>query len=269
MITNTSIDSSVVCKLCGSTDTVKFGRYRGIPRRWCKTCHHKYADNEAIPNMRTPSNQVASAIEMYYKGRPLKVIPTLIFREYGAYITYTSVFNWISKFSLEAKMTTEQTRINVGDNWLIDETEMQAHTQFVDSRLIDIIDLDTHFLLATCITDSQGPKAVRELLEIARQRAGKPPASLVNTGNNREYNPATQAPPINDFQECWKRMNNSRGRLIRSLKKPETARLILDGWQAQYNYFTPQESLQGLTPAEAAHTDFAPHSWIDMVYRMK
>jgi transposase-like protein len=269
MTTNTSIASSVVCKLCGSTDTVKFGRYRGIPRRWCKTCHHKYADNEAIPYMRTPSNQVASAIEMYFNGRPLKVIPTLIFREYGAYITYTSVFNWISKFSLEAKSSTEQARISVGDTWLVDDTEIRVRAQFETSRLIDIIDLDTHFLLATCITSSKGPKAVRELLETAKQRAGKFPVLLASTGNSHEFTPVAQTPSINNFQKYWKRISYNRMCLIRSLKKPKTARLILDGWQAQYNYFTHQETLQGMTPAAAAQTDFAPQSWIDMAYRIK
>ncbi|HEY81763.1 MAG TPA: IS1 family transposase [Dehalococcoidia bacterium] len=67
------------CKYCGSGHVVKFGTFRGVQRWWCKECQRKFVDNRALPGMKTPKEQVASALNMYYEGMSLNAIR----RHYG------------------------------------------------------------------------------------------------------------------------------------------------------------------------------------------
>lgn len=50
------------CKFCGSKRIVRYGRYRNVQRWWCKDCQRKFVHNEALPKMKTPIIQVASAL---------------------------------------------------------------------------------------------------------------------------------------------------------------------------------------------------------------
>lgn len=56
----------IACKYCGSKNVIKWGTFRGIQRFWCKDCQRKFADNDALPNMQTPIEQIGSAVGMYY-----------------------------------------------------------------------------------------------------------------------------------------------------------------------------------------------------------
>ncbi len=49
------------CKYCDSKQIVRFGHYHGIQRWWCKDCKPKFVNNDALPGMKTPAIQVASA----------------------------------------------------------------------------------------------------------------------------------------------------------------------------------------------------------------
>ena len=90
---------SLTCKLCGSENIIKFGFYHGIQRWWCKDCHHKFADNDAIPGMKTPAQQVASALELYFEGVHLNEIPQILYQAYEIEVSSTSVYNWVVHFS--------------------------------------------------------------------------------------------------------------------------------------------------------------------------
>ncbi len=57
----------------------------------------------------------------------------------------------------------------------------------------------------------------------------------------------------------------ARIKVMRGLKKPETALEILDGWLVHYNFFRPHESLGDTTPAEKAGIKFPFKNWLDVV----
>jgi hypothetical protein len=55
-----------------------------------------------------------------------------------------------------------------------------------------------------------------------------------------------------------------RTKVLRGLKKPETARRFLEGWLIHYNYFRPHGGI-GKTPAEAAGVKFEHKNWLDLI----
>lgn len=64
----------VTCKYCSSRNVIKYGHFRGIQRFFCKDCKRKFADNDALPKMKTPISEVAAALNMYYGGMPIDAI---------------------------------------------------------------------------------------------------------------------------------------------------------------------------------------------------
>jgi len=64
----------VKCKLCGSQNVVKDGVRGGVQYYWCKDCKHKFSGTKAMPGMRVPSQQIATALNLFYEGLSLSEI---------------------------------------------------------------------------------------------------------------------------------------------------------------------------------------------------
>lgn len=282
MLTMNPILNLTACKLCGSHNIVKFGRYRGIQRWWCKTCLHKFADNDAVTCMKTPSTQVASAIEMYFAGVRPGNIPEKLYRHYTAFVTSASIYNWIIHFSKRAISETNKTGVEVGDTWTALESVTRNDIKEINVSLIDIIDTRTLFLLGTKLSYSRSQYDIRLLMESAISRAGKAPEELLTDGWKGYLDGIKSAAGKSGSHirvmtldnawniepgKSWSGITNARTKIIRGLRKKENIQLILDGWLIHYNYFRPHESLEGKTPAEAAGTTFRFHHWLDFVQK--
>ena len=78
------------CKYCGSKGVVKFGKYKGVQLYWCKACQRKFKAEDTLFHMKTPTNQVSSALNAYYEGMSIKAIRrhlqlALIYTTYNNY----------------------------------------------------------------------------------------------------------------------------------------------------------------------------------------
>jgi hypothetical protein len=56
-----------------------------------------------------------------------------------------------------------------------------------------------------------------------------------------------------------------RTKVMRGIKRVDSAKLFAEGWLVHYNFFRPHESLKGKPPAEAAGIDFPFKNWLDVV----
>jgi transposase-like protein len=273
-------NSQLGCKLCGSTNLVKFGRYRGIQRWWCKDCRHKFADNDAVSKMKTPAEEVASAIDMYFAGVPLHNIPKLLFRRYGAFISYTSVYRWIVRFSQLAVEKCEDSQLNVGNTWLIMESSTRNDIKDIKLSFLDIVDASTGFLLATRISYCRSQYDIKALVEQARKKAGKVPSKVLTDGWRGYVNGIRlalggttgeiQVLPFNGTEcpevvKIWQQAAGARSKIITGFKKESTTLIMLNGWYMHYNYFNPNGALAGMTPAAAAGAGYHYRNWLEIV----
>ncbi|MFH1483771.1 MAG: integrase core domain-containing protein, partial [Chloroflexota bacterium] len=71
--------------------------------------------------------------------------------------------------------------------------------------------------------------------------------------------PGTQL--IERFQSTLK----DRTKVMRSMMRRGTAKVIIDGWLAHYNFFRPHSALKGQTPADAAGAVAPFRNWADVV----
>jgi len=74
----------IICKHCGSHNVIRYGTYNGQQRFLCKDCNRKFADNDALPDMQTPIEQVGAAVSMFYEGQSLNSITRLLTQIYGS-----------------------------------------------------------------------------------------------------------------------------------------------------------------------------------------
>lgn len=271
-------NNEVVCKYCGSSATVKFGKYKGIQRYFCKICKRKFVDNGAITKMKTPASQIASAMGMYYGGMPLDSIQRQFIQDHKNNMSESNFWNWVKRFTTEAIEQSKDFKPEVGDTWVADETYLKLGKK--DIYFWDIIDSKTRYLLATHVSTTRTSKDARELMELAKQRAGKTPRMVITdklrayiSGIEDVFGADTrhkQGGPfdiesntnlIERFHETLK----MRTRVFKKFRNIEDIRLLTDGWLIYYNFFKQNEGVGDIPPAQALSQTVPFKDWNDVV----
>ncbi len=271
----------VTCKYCGGHNVIKYGTFRGRQRFWCKDCKRKFADNDALPEMQTPADQIGTAIGMYYEGQSLNSVCRLLTLIYSSYPSDSTIYRWLVKFTKQAVKEARDYKPDVGDIWIADETALnigRSHRVW----FWDIIDTRTRFLLASHISRTRSTKDAQKLMELASERAGKIPKTIITDklsayldGIELTFGADTkhiQSKPFTvenntNLIERFHGTLKDRTKIMRGLKDIRSARIIADGWLLHYNFLRPHESLNGKTPAEVAGVKYPYRNWKDIVAR--
>ncbi len=275
------------CKLCGSNQIVRYGRYSDIQRWFCKSCKRKFVENDAPHRMRTPSVQIASALSMFYEGMSFNTIRRHINQTFLNFPSNSSVFNWVIKYTkvaVEANKAGGMQRVKIIDKlghgpfWIANVTPFQIEGGNI--WVWDIIDYWNRFLVVSGISLSRTEQDVKTIMEVAANKIGEPPGLVITSklsvfregidlafGSYTHHLQATSSKvqpylnTIDRFHGVLKTRNN----IIKSLKRRKTSELIIDGWLVHYNFFRPHESLRYSTPAAMAGIDFPYRNWLDVV----
>ncbi len=267
----------IVCKHCGGHNVTRYGTYHGHQRFWCKDCKRKFADNDALPEMQTPVDQIGSAVSMFYEGQSLNSISRLQTQIYGSYPSDSTVYRWVSRFTKRAVKDLKAYKPDVGSIWVADETVLD-----IDGRKIwfwDMIDAKTRFLVASHISPTRTTKDAQELMRKAYERTGKIPRVIYTDklssyldGIELTFGADTkhrQGSPfdVENNTNLIERMHGtikSRTKVMRGLHTLESAKLFMGGWLAHYNFFRPHMSLKDRTPAQEAGINFPFRNWKDL-----
>ena len=265
----------VSCKHCGSEGVVKFGTYKGVQRYWCKVCKRKFKADDTQFHMKTPTNQVSSALNSYYEGMSIKAIRRHLQQEHAHAPSTATIYEWIQKYTQYAVDSAKDYHPKVGNTWIADETVLNIDGQ--DVWMWDIIDEKTRYLLATRISQSHTTRDAQLLIDRAIKRAGLSPKVVVTDALNSyldvsygkdaehrlgsPFSVQSSTSLIERFHSTFK----SRTKVMRGLKNIETAIDFTDGWLVHYNYLRPHESLNDKTPAEVAGIDYAYKNWADII----
>lgn len=251
------------CKYCGSRNVIKYGTFEGIQRYWCKDCRRKFANPDALPEMRTPIRQVAAAVGMYYGGMPLDSIQRQLQQDYGVYYSEMGIYNWVVRFSREARNRAELFRPKLGDTWVADETCLKVGGKNV--WFWDIIDTESRFLIASHLSTSRTTKDAALLMRKAYLRAGKAPERIITDkaqvyldGIELVFGADTKhvrSKPFIDIDstniiERFHGTLKDRTDVVRGFKNMDTARLLTDAWLVHYNFFKEHEALGNVPPAQ-------------------
>ena len=267
----------ITCKHCGSKNVVKYGKEGDMQHYLCYDCGRTFAGNNALPGMRFPPDQIASAVNLFYDGLSIDKIRRQLDSIYHVYPSDSTVYGWVVRFTKAAVDDARVSKVQVGDLWIADETVLDIGGRNV--WFFDIIDDKTRFLLASRLTESRTTRDAQMLMDRARKQAGKSPKTVitdklasyldVNYGKGAEHE---QGGPFSldsntNLIERFHGTLKSRTKIMRGLKGLETAHDFASGWLIHYNYFRPHESLDNKTPGSVAKADFPCKCWKDVVMK--
>lgn len=268
---------NVKCKHCQSDNVIKWGKYKDEQRYYCHNCQRKFKADDCLLNMKTPANQVSSALNMYYEGMSIKAIRRNLQQEHGNMPSTATIYGWIQKYTQYAKDSIRQYKPQphkVGNTWIADETVIEIDGENV--WLWDIIDDKTRYILATKLTQTRTSRDAQALMDKAKLAAGKEPKKVITDhlhayidvyyGKDADH---IRSKPfaVEDNTQKIERFHSTlktRTKVMRGLKNIESAIDFIDGWLVHYNYLRPHSSLNDKTPAESAGADFPYKNWADI-----
>lgn len=275
--------TAVECKFCGDWESVvHYGKTRkGTQRYLCRKCGRTFLDNKAPESMRYSSDVVASALNQFYESASLSKIQRQLQLTYGVQPDYSTIYRWIVRYSKKAAKALNDVPVKASSTWVADETVIKLKERGGSKQWFwDIIDDKTRFLLASHMSESRGTKDAQILMERAAKRAKKVPRSVITDklaayldgielafGADTKHIAAKRltAQPGTQLIERFHGTLKERTKVMRSMMRRRTAKTIIDGWLAHYNFFRPHQALGGKTPAEAAGADVPFKSWRDIV----
>lgn len=266
------------CKYCGSQNLWLYGKYKEQQLFYCRDCKRKFTGNSALPKMRSAVTCVGDALHSYFSGMSLNEVKQNLEQQYNESPSVSTIYRWLDRFIKEAKHKVRDTKPNVGDTWIADETVIK-----IDRKkywLFDCIDAKTRFLLASHLSPNRGTREARALMDKAAERADKTPKVVMTDklaayldgielaygadAEHRQGSPfdvQTNTNLIERFQGTLK----DRTKVLRGLKKVDTAKRFIEGFLIHYNYFRPHISLKGKTPARKAGIVLSTNDWLDVV----
>ncbi|MBN1643419.1 MAG: IS1 family transposase [Dehalococcoidales bacterium] len=249
----------VKCKYCGALETVKYGTFEGMQRHFCKICRRKFADNDALPGMKTPVWVISSVLHYYYEGMSIGAIQKQINQEHGAYYAESSIYNWVMRFSKQAIERAESFHPQAGDSWLVCEAIL-----VIGQRQLwacDIFDIESKYLLASRLCESGITNEISGLLEITYRRAGKLPGQVITATPIDTY-----AKDIPHTAKYFRNILKKRNRIISNkFKSTATIQMLMDAWRIHYN-FIAGDNRTPIPPAQKM--GMAPfQDWFNLIIR--
>jgi putative transposase len=266
------------CKYCGSKNLWLYGKYKGKQLFFCRDCKRKFTGNFALPKMRSAVTRVGDALHSYFSGMSLNEVKQNMEQQYNDSPSVSTIYRWLDRFIKQARDKVKDITPNVGDTWIADETVIKINRK--KYWLFDCIDSKIRFILASHLSPNRGTREARALMEKAAERANKAPKVVMTDklaayldgielafgadSEHRQGSPfdvQTNTNLIERFQGTLK----DHTKVLRGLKKPETAKKFIEGWLIHYNYFRPHISLKGKTPARKAGVILSTNDWLDVV----
>jgi len=275
------------CKFCDSNNTIKYGKCKDKQWYFCKECNRKFLNNGNFVRMRTKSQIIVTALDMYFEGLSVRKIQRQISKLFQVYVSQVTIWKWVIKFSGLVKTFIDELKPRLSEQWHVDETMIRCEGEY--KWFWQIIDKKTKFLVATLLSENRTIKESMELFKQSKERSLIKPKTIVTDGlwayeeSIRKVFLTWRVPHTTHLRSVGIRTretNNAIERLhgtlkdrlkpMRGLKKTYSANAILNGWFVYYNFLRPHETLNGITPAEASgiKLNFSnENGWLDLIDR--
>ncbi|MCJ7572098.1 MAG: IS6 family transposase [Candidatus Thermoplasmatota archaeon] len=285
----TTTERIVACRFCGSTDLSKYGTYKDNQYYICNVCGRKSAETNAYPRMKYPKDLIVSALTYYYNGMSGRNIANTFNDLKDLDVSQPTIWNWIIKYSEIANNYVLSLKPYLSEIWVADETVVNIWGE--QYWFWDIIDTDTRFLIASHLSRTRTMKDAIELFSMAKQRSKTRPEIIITDKLNL-YHPAFNnvfytrykedrvehltsmgfnSPVNTNLIERFHGTIKQRYKVMRDLKDPYSASVVLDGFVTHYNFFLEHSYIGYTTPAIFVGIGENISNWgdlIDLAYRM-
>ncbi len=264
-----------------TNNLVRDGLYKGKQIWLDKTTGLKKVDNGALPGRKTPPEQVAAAVNLFYSGLSINEVSrnaSPIFNVSPP--SKATVYEWVTDYTKLALHETKGMKASTGDTWVCDEQVQRIGG--LKYWVWTVMDGDTRYILANHISPTRTIRDVTTLFREAKGNSIGAPKHIITDGMpaypegiERVFGGQTKhvvsggirAETNNNLSERLQGTIRQRTKVMRGMHSPETARMVMDGWTLHYNLFRPHEGLDNRTPAQTAKIDTPFTNWEDVARR--
>jgi len=277
------------CKYCGSTRLVKRGIRKtklGEKHQYeCKKCRRWFVVDDGFSGMRYDAKIITLALDLYFKGLSLRKITSELRHFFNVRVSQVSIYKWLMKYGSILGEYLNTLKPETCGVWNVDDMTVKcSHAEGEKWHwLFNIIDNQSRFLLASNLSKGRKFEDAQETFATAKAVAKKNPRIVITDGLTSYVGAYATRP--SDLKEIVhignvslksgmnlriERLHGSvreREKVMRSLKKAETARRILNGYRAYYNLIREHQALEGKTPAEASGigTPIGSNKWLELI----
>ncbi len=268
------IKNTITCKNCGSENVVKFGTYKLVQRYWCKSCKRKFKADDSLFHSKVAANSISSALTMYHCDESIDDIRRYLRDVLDYYPSKSVVARWIKKYADIAYKTLRGYKPIVGNKWVLDDNEVAITNKKV--WIFIVTDIKTDYLLAVRVSTNRTSEDLRIVLQKAIDISGRIPQSVATDEfadllkNINFIGSGDAAVSIKHIlheevrlrramEELWDRI------LRRNFKNMDSLTVFMNRQMIHHNFFSQHNSINGMTPAQAAGINCPYRSWADVI----
>jgi transposase-like protein len=275
---------------------VRHNIHGDVQRYLCKSCGHKFVQNEGFEKTKATPKAITIALDLYFKGVSQRKIVEHLKMFEDVKVTQPCVLKWIRKYIELMKGYLDKFTPQLGGMWHSDEMMINVRkTEPIDgenySWAWNLLDHETRFLIASEVTKHRNIEDARKVLKEAKQTANGQKPDFIITDKLPAYkqaitkefftlkNPRTKHVKLKNIREgtnnnIIERLHSTikeRTKVMRELDNDETAQKMMEANRIYYNYLRPHQALNGKTPAEKAGVDLKleGNKWEELIRRAK
>jgi len=280
----TIIERIIACRFCGSTDLSKSGWYKDNQYYVCNVCGRKSAEMDTYPRMKYSKDLIVRALTYYYNGMSGWNISRTFNDVKNVDVPQSTIWRWIIKYSEMVNEYVLSLKPSLSEVWVADETVVDIWGE--QYWFWDIIDTETRFLIASHLSRTRTMKDAIELFSMAKQRSKTRPEIIItdrlllypSAFNKVFYTQYKEdrvehltsmgfSSPVNtNLIERFHGTIKQRYKVMRDLKDPYSASVVLDGFVTHYDFFL-EHSYLDMTPAISAGIGNDIQNWGDLIER--
>lgn len=260
------------CPHCSSINSVRHGvrqTQTGLKRKYlCNSCKRHFTPDEGFNRFRHKPEVITSALDLRAKGLSLADVVDHLDQHYRVRVTRKTILDWQKSFSKKIKGYVQTLNPVLGPDYHADE--MFIKVRKVWKYYWDCLDYDTKFIVADHISHERNfEEGIAFLKEVKRGCETLP--KRIHTDNSYDYPVAMKKVFWKAVQHihfpAWKlkfknnpieRYHNTlkqRYKTFRNFDNYTSAYGFLEFFRLYYNFLRKHTTLQGRTPAQAAHIE--------------
>jgi len=170
----------IVCKFCGSPETIKYGKKNGKQNYLCKTCNRRFVDNGDFQNLKFSPHIISLTLDLYFKGVSLRKITDHLKQFYGLNMSHVTIYNWIEKYVAILNDYVSTLEPELSDTWHADEMKVKLGGGW--DWLWNVMDEGTRFQLASVISKRRREHEAIVAFKTARKISRKQPKTIITDG---------------------------------------------------------------------------------------
>jgi putative transposase len=279
------------CRFCNSVDLVHSGfrdTHQGKkPRFKCRNCGKRFVVDEGFLKSRFDPKIVTLALDLYFKGASLRKVTQHIAQFYGVKMNESTVLRWLRKFSELIDAYAQTLTPQLSGVWNCDEMKTKmAHEEPINGErfywLWNALDNGSRYLVASHLTRGRKHEDARAFFEVAKKQAKKDPRVIFSDGLGSyqgAYKPSGKEQVVhianvgirshmgNHRAERLHNTMREREKVMRHLKRADSAEKVFKGFRAYYNFVRPHMGLENRTPAQTAAVPIhlGTNRWLDLI----